>query len=316
MADPRSTPSDDPTGASAEADDSDGSPTSEETVRGDLGPGADSEQGESRDSSQPEPETAAGDGIDTHTDTDADLEALRRAVEQRYDFENFGPEEMTEMTAEEWEAAFDPDTWITGSELLDRVAADLRNRIADRDVFARVERFAADAHGPERLVAYSDEGYTVVYPDGSVEGRGTVLRDVKPTVALCSMDDYDVAEPPDGELLPSPGEVPDGSGELGNLMLQIVAAVQLLAGLGLFVAVFVADLGGATIIAVVGAVVFLLAGIFLFLVVANARLSDRFRAEEYRNRLRAVDLESDERPEFLPVEVGGRQTDEDSESST
>jgi len=38
----------------------------------------------------------------------------------------------------------------------------------------------------------------------------------------------------------------------------------------------------------------------LFFTVANARLSDKFRAEEYRDRLRAVGLEDGERPEFVP----------------
>jgi hypothetical protein len=63
----------------------------------------------------------------------------------------------------------------------------------------------------------------------------------------------------------------------------------------------------------VAALFFLLVGFFLFFVVANARLSDRFRSEEYRNRLRAVGLEDGERPDFLPpldedppaVEEGG-----------
>jgi hypothetical protein len=45
---------------------------------------------------------------------------------------------------------------------------------------------------------------------------------------------------------------------------------------------------------------FMLAGGTLFFTVANARLSDRFRAEEYRNRLRAVGMEDGERPEWLP----------------
>jgi hypothetical protein len=34
--------------------------------------------------------------------------------------------------------------------------------------------------------------------------------------------------------------------------------------------------------------------------VANARLSDKFRAEEYRDRLRAIGLDDGERPEFVP----------------
>jgi hypothetical protein len=228
-----------------------------------------------------------------------DLEALRERVEAEYDFDDFGAAEMERMSVEEWEAAFDPDTWITGDELLDRLEADLKTRVVERDVFARVERLP----DPDRLVAYSDEGYAVVYPDGSIEGRGTVLRDVKPSVALASMDDYEVPDDPEGELLPDPMEVPEESGEFGNLMLQIVAGAQVLAGIGLLASPLVADFGRATIIAVIAGLGFLCIGLLLFFTVANARLSDRFRAEEYRNRLRAVGVDSGERPEFLPEHV-------------
>ncbi len=232
------------------------------------------------------------------TDTESRPEAadstdqLRKRVEEAYDFDDFGPSDMAEMSAEEWEAAFDADSWITGEKLLARVEADLRNRIADREVFARLEAVEGG------LLAYSDEGYAVVHPDGSVEGRGTVLRDVKPTVALCSMDEYDVAEPPEGELLPEPEAVPEGGGELGNWMLQFVAAAQLLAGLGLIVAWMFFSV--ETLFAPVAGLVFVLFALLLFVQVANARLSDKFRSEEYRNRLRAVGIGSDERPEFLP----------------
>ncbi|WP_424018301.1 DUF7319 domain-containing protein [Halorientalis pallida] len=219
---------------------------------------------------------------------------LREQVEAQYDFDDFGPEQMAEMSADEWEAAFDPDTWITGQELLDRVEADLKNRVVVRDVFARVERLKDG-----RVVAYSDEGYATVYPDGSVEGFGTVLRDVKPVVALCSMDEYDVPDMPEGEVLPQPTEVPEGSGELGNLMLQLVGGMQVLAGIGLLGAWIVFSLNVVAIVAGFG---FLLIGVALFFTVANARLSDRFRAEEYRNRLRAIGIEDGERPDFLPVE--------------
>jgi hypothetical protein len=229
-------------------------------------------------------------------DADADLEALRREVEEKYDFDNFGPKDMAQMTVEEWEAAFDPDSWIVGPELLDRVEKELHNRVAMREVFAIVERYTSE--GEPRLVAYSDEGYAIVYADGSVEGEGTVLRDVTPTVALCSMDDYEVADPPANVGLPSPDEVPEGSGEFGNLMLQVVAFVQVLGGLALLGAWLVTDLN--TIVAPVAALFFLLIGFFLFFVVANARLSDRFRSEEYRNRLRAVGIEDGQRPDFLP----------------
>jgi hypothetical protein len=249
-------------------------------------PAEDEPDEESTDSTEPPTEPAATDEAELTT------EELRRQVEEQYDFENFGPQDMAEMSAEEWDAVFDPETWITGAELLDRVEADLSNRIATREVFARLERFG----DPDRLVAYSDEGYAVVYADGSVEGMGTVRRDVEPTVALCSMDDYEVADPPDDEALPSPMEVPEGSGELGNLMLQVIAAAQLLAGLGLLAAWLLEGLG---VIPLVIGLAFLTFGIVLFLVVANARLSDRFRAEEYRNRLRAVGVDSDEVPEFL-----------------
>ena len=215
-------------------------------------------------------------------------------VEQKYDFENFGPEDMARMSYEEWDAAFDHDSWITGEELLDRLEADLKSRVADRDVFAVVERI--EQEGEPRLVAYSDEGYAVVYPDGSVEGSGTVLRDVKPSIALASMESYEVPDKPDGEVLPDPAEVPEGTGQLGNKLMQVIGAVHVLAGLGLFVAWIAL---GLPIVASVAAFGFLVFGVLVFLLVANARLSDRFRAEEYRNRLRAVGM-ADERPEFLP----------------
>jgi hypothetical protein len=251
--------------------------------------------------------TGSDDGADGETES---VEALRREVEQKYDFEEFGPSEMAEMSAEEWDVAFDPDTWITGDQLLDRVEADLKNRVASREVFARIER------QEDRLVAYSDEGYATVHADGTVEGHGTVLRDVKPTIALCSMESYDVPEAPEEDLLPEPREVPEGSGELGNRMLQMVAGFQVLAGLLLGAAWLVISLGivsppgGASVrsLNVVGMLVagvaFVAVGVLLFLTVANARLSDKFRAEEYRNRLRAVDVDPDERPAFLDEEGG------------
>ncbi|MEF8881465.1 MAG: hypothetical protein V5A34_02950 [Halapricum sp.] len=252
-------------------------------------------------------EPVATDDGDTSVTTDEDLstEELRERVEQKYDFEDFGPLDMQEMSAEEWDAAFDADSWITGSELLERVEADLKQRVIDRDVFAKVERH------DDYLLAYSDAGFAVVYPDGSVEGEGTVLRDVKPVIALCSMEDYDVPEAPDGEVLPEPQEVPEGGGELGNLMLQAVATVQLLAGVALFGAGIAFGLEPIPLVAGLG---FLVIGVGLLFVVANARLSDRFRSEEFRDRLRAMNVGSAERPDFLPVDEDGQvlesETDE------
>lgn len=257
------------------------------------------------------------DGADEGSGEGVSVETLREQVEAEYDFDDFGPADMAEMSAEEWEVAFDPETWITGEALLDRVEADLKSRVASRDVFARIER------EDERILAYSDTGYAVVYADGSVEGEGTVLRDVKPTVALCSMDGYDVPEDPPEELLPEPQEVPEGSGALGNTVLQVVAGVQVLAGVALLAAWLLISLqvlappAGASVrsLNVVGMLVagiaFIAIGVLLFVVVANARLSDKFRAEEYRNRLRAVDLEPGERPEFLPDDAGSELTDGD-----
>jgi len=247
------------------------------------------------DGGEPDPEEPPADA-GSGPDEGADVEELRRRVEAEYDFDDFGPEDMAQMSLDEWEAAFDEETWITGDSLLDRVEADLKSRVVSRDVFARVERLDS----PPRVVAYSDDGYAVVYADGAVEGEGTVLRDVKPSVALCSMEEYDVPEMPEGDLLPDPVEVPEGSGELGNLMLQIAAVTQILAGLALFGAVLLGMVGDAGAIAAVAGLGFLFIGVFLFFTVANARLSDKFRAEEYRNRLRAVGLEEGERPDFLP----------------
>jgi len=233
--------------------------------------------------------------------SEAELEELRQQVEEKYDFDDFGPADMAEMDREEWEIAFDPDTWITGNALVDRVEQDLRNRIATREVFARLERHPGEAG--DRLLAYSDEGYVIVNPDGSVEGHGTVLRDVEPTVALCSMEGYEPPTPPADAELPAPEDVESGSGELGNTMIQIVATAQILAGIGLLAAWVLFDLQpnapGGDVVAPVAGLGFLAVGAFLLLVVANARLSDRFRAEEYRDRLRAVE-EAGERPEFVP----------------
>ncbi|USZ68722.1 hypothetical protein NGM10_03045 [Halorussus salilacus] len=238
-------------------------------------------------------------------------EQLRERVERKYDFENFGPQDMAEMTYEEWEAAFDHGSWITGRELLDRVEADLKNRVANRDVFAVLERVQQDGEG--RLLAYSDEGYAVVYPDGSVEGRGTVLRDVKPSVALASMESYEVPDAPDDDVLPDPASVPEGSGELGNQLMQIIAGVHLLAGVALLVAWVALAL---PLVAAVAGFGFLLFGVFVFLIVANARLSDRFRSEEYRNRLRAVGIEDGERPEFLAeADLGESESPDETASS-
>ncbi|MFC5970292.1 hypothetical protein ACFPYI_03020 [Halomarina salina] len=243
---------------------------------------------------------------------DLSVEELRAQVEEKYDFDNFGPQDMEQMTAREWDAVFDPESWITGTELLDRLEADLKNRVLDRDVFARIERF----EDPERLVAYSDEGYAVVYGDGTVEGMGTVLRDVKPSVALASMEEYEVAEMPDGEVLPTPLEVPEGGGDLGHQVLQVVAAVQLLMGVGLVFSPLVVDLGQSWLVALVAGLGFVVIGVLLFFVVANARLSDKFRAEEYRNRLRAIGLDSDERPAFLDeLEAEGRLANAEDDST-
>lgn len=225
---------------------------------------------------------------------DPSLAVLREQVEETYDFESFGPAEMAEMDREEWEAVFDAETWITGEELLDRLEADLRQRVADRDVFARIER------EDDRLLAYSDESYAIVYPDGSVEGEGTVRRDVEPSVALCSMESYEVPDPPEGDVLPDPDDVAEGDGELGNVMIQLLSVVQLLAGL---VLVGVGFLGNG--IAFVAGLFLFGIGLFLLVVVANARLSEAFRADAYRTRLREMGAHGDDRPAFVPDREAG-----------
>ncbi|GAB3684528.1 hypothetical protein GCM10028857_13640 [Salinarchaeum chitinilyticum] len=282
-------------------------------------------------SAEPDPEAsgdARGDGVPPEdvTEDSEELESLRRRVEEEYDFENFGPADMASMEPDEWDAAFDADAWITGEALLDRVEADLEHRIATRDVFAVVERVTHE--GQQCLLAYTDSGYALIEPDGSVEGFGTVLRDTKPVVALCSMESYDVPDAPDEDfLLPHPEEVPETSNELGNLMMQVVAGVLSLSGVLLVLAAiysFAASYGapsaggvggaggGALSVMIVIGVVFVAVGLTLFATVANARLSDTFRAEEYRQRLRNMGLDDGERPAFLPTESGTRElTDDD-----
>jgi hypothetical protein len=262
---------------------------------------------ESDDDGSPGDDAVRGDGedaADARDDAD-DLAALRDRVDEEYDFDDFGPSDMARMSAEEWDAAFDPDSWITGDRLLDRAEAELKSRIARRDVFGVLERVRED--GEDRILVYSDEGYAIVRPTGEVSGQGTVLRDIEPIVALASMESYDVPEPPEDWSLPHPDTVPQGSGEFGNLMVQVIAVVQVLAGAALLVASFVADLN--TIVAPAMGIVFLLIGLFLFVMVANARLSDRFRSEEYRERLRAL-RQAKERPDFVPVEGGVVNEDE------
>ncbi|WP_255169743.1 DUF7319 domain-containing protein [Natrononativus amylolyticus] len=233
------------------------------------------------------------------TGDEAELEELRRRVEEKYDFDDFGPADMAEMTAEEWEVAFDDETWITGEELLERVERELKSRIADRDVFAALEYAVVD--GERVLVAYSDTDYAIVYPGGSVEGRGTVVRDVKPTVALCSMDSYDVERPPEDWQLPSPGEIPDSGNELGNWMLQLLAASQLLLGLAAIALWIAQDVRDQLVLGVAG-MGFIVIGLILFTMVANARLSEKFQVSAYRERLRSIGLESERRPSFLPID--------------
>lgn len=245
---------------------------------------------------------------------DAD-ESARRAVEEKYDFDAFGPADMAEMTVDEWQTAFDPDSWITGGRLLDRVEADLKSRVERRDVFAVVERVSHPAG--DRILAYSDAAYAVVYPDGTVEGEGPVLRDVKPVVALCSMEDYDVPPEPSGDLLPNPETLPDSSSELGNRLIQLIGGLLMIAGLALLIGPRLIELsGGSTgLLASIIGLGFILVGIVLFVIVANARLSDRFRAAEYRDRLRAAGVGSAERPEFVP-DLGTGESEGTEETST
>jgi len=204
--------------------DGDSEPTSEEPADSNVADSAetaeptveDSKDGNSGDDSKDG--NSGDDSKDGDSDNgDDELAELREAVEEKYDFDNFGPAEMAKMSGEEWEAAFDAETWITGARLLDRVEADLKSKIAAREIFAVVER------EPDQLVVYSDTGYAVVSADGTVEGEGGVRRDVEPVVAMCSMDDYEVGEPPADYELPSADSVPEQTGEFGNLMIQLIA---------------------------------------------------------------------------------------------
>ena len=265
---------------------------------------------DSRQSSDDDRDAGSGAGDERDAPSTAEL---RARVEEQYDFEDFGPREMAEMDADEWEAVFDADSWITGTALLDRVEQELRANVQRREVFAVVERVGDG--DDDRVVAYSDEGYVIVRPEGTVKGTGTVLRDVEPMVALCSMESYDVPDVDEDAGLPHPDVVAGGSGDFGNRMLQVVAGATVLSGVA-FVLVWLASVVGAVDIGFAGAIVltlgllFVVVGGFLFLTVANARLSDRMRAEQYRDRLRAVGAGTDERPDFLPdeaFEAGGRR---------
>lgn len=253
------------------------------------------------------PETDA-DIVSAGDQTEENLETLRQQVDEKYDFDKFGPDDMDRMSAEEWELSFDPDTWVTGPELLGRVEDELKSRISRREVFAVFERL-----GDGRILAYSDEGFVIVHPDGRIEGQGTVLEDVKPTVALCSMPEYEPPSPPEDYELPDADAVPEGTGEFGNWMIQAMAFTQLLAGVVLLGAwLLLSSL--STLIAPAMGLFFLGASLFLFATVANARLSDRFRSEEYRARLRSVQVEKP--PDFVPVEARNGAEGQPTESIT
>lgn len=311
MADARHSPEDDDPESDADAEDG-----------GDSNAGSEN-GGDSSADGRTEAETGAGEATggergELESDDFAELstEELRERVEEKYDFDDFGPSDMAEMSATEWEVVFDPETWITGETLLDRVEDELRSSVAGRDIFAVVERVGEG--DDDRVVAYSDEGYAIVRPDGSIVGTGTILRDVEPTVALCAMEDYEVTAPPEDAGLPHPESVPEQSGDFGNRILQLVAGVTLLSGV-LLLAAWIAsvpgfvDLGAAGAIVATLGIVFALLGLFLFVTVANARLSDRMRSAQYRDRLEAVGAGSEERPPFLPDEAfeeGGRELEE------
>lgn len=252
----------------------------------------------------PESEEEAGDPSAADRAGEApsgewDDESLRAAVEARYDFERFGPADMAAMSVEEWEAVFDPDAWLTGPELVDRVEAELRSRVASRQLFAVLERHEVD--GEPRLLAYDDASWAVVHPDGTVEGEGAVRRDVEPAVALGAMPDYEVPVPPADAGLPDPADIDPGGGGFGHRLMLVLAGVLGLAGLVVLVAPLVTRVGpgGGALTTVVG-LGFLAAAAGLGLLVANARLSDRFRAAEYRDRLLAAGLGEGDRPSFLP----------------
>jgi|AntDeeMinimDraft_4_1070355.scaffolds.fasta_scaffold00266_2 hypothetical protein len=296
------------------ADSSTSPEADDESERSDTGASADAEEGVEETAGSGEADSSTDkEQVDDESSSEERAkdelsdEELLEEIEAQYDFDDFGPSDMEDMSIDEWEAAFDPQSWITGDELIDRVEQELLTRIAQREVFAVLERVDAGDDG-ELLIAYSDQDYALIFPDGTVEGTGTVLRDVKPTVALCSMEEYDPQEPPEGDfLLPRPDEVPERSSEVGNLMIQVIAGTQMLAGFGLLgVSLYLGITGGGAtgtpLITGVAGLAFIVIAVFLFITVANARLSDRFRSEEYKERLRKVGLEDGERPDFLPIE--------------
>lgn len=250
---------------------------------------------------------------DRSADASDEPDSFRAAVEAKYDFDDFGPADMAEMAVEEWEAAFDAETWITGPDLIDRVEHELRSRIAAGDLFAVVERHAVD--DKSRLLVYSDAEYTVVHPDGRVEGEGAISREIEPVVALCSMESFEVSKPPADAGLPDPAGIKPGSGDLGHRLLLGLAVIQTVAGIGLLVSPVLVQLGpGAGALTTVIGLLFIGIGVLLGVLVANARLSDRFRAAEFRERLEAAGVGSHDRPSFLPPMEAGETGSEPPES--
>ena len=103
-------------------------------------------------------------------------------VEERYDFDDFGPADMVEMSPEEWEAAFDAESWVTGTALLDRVEQELNARVSTREVFAVIERDQTD--DGERLWFCGESGTLGYYETET--GEVTVL-DIQCTYEIGQM---------------------------------------------------------------------------------------------------------------------------------
>jgi hypothetical protein len=132
-----------------------------------------------------------------------------------------------------------------------------------------------------------------------------------PVVAVCTKEKFKVTEPPANADLPSPKTVKPGSGGLSRRLLLVVGVIRVIAGVVLLVSPVIVRLGpGAGAFTAVIGLIFVGVGVLLGVLVANARLADRFRAAEYRERLEAAGVGSDQRPAFLPAMDGTEAEDE------
>ncbi len=189
---------------------------------------------------------------------------------------------------------------IVGTDLLDRIEADTKDRIRRRNILAMIERISIEGTG--HILIYDDLGYALVEPDGSVSGIGSIRTEIENVVVLCSMSSYDVPELLNGNFLPKISSTYKPANQIGNKLLQTLSFSFFIIGFILLISPIFINFyaSSATILTTISGLGFILTSLFIITLVIHSRLSDRFRSSEYQNRLKNIGIGSNSRPSFIP----------------